>query len=302
MYAHARFTGIFPFLSTRAERTKNVARKTLQELNLLDDFLFGTLLSSEEFGEPFARILLEVIFQKKFGRLKVIPQKIYPGRNTNLHGTRLDVYLEEMPDEGPLERASIYDVEPDNSPGTIRELARRTRFYHSLIDSKCLKAGLKYEALKNVIVIFIMSEDLLGEGRMVYTIRSMCEESPELPYDDGARTLYLHTRGTKGNPPKALQQLLHYMEQSTEKNAVNDSLRQLHHMVETVKQDGEVAFSYMKSWDREARIREEGRKEGRAEERKKAELERQKMEAEVRRLQAELARYKKEEGERIKEI
>lgn len=44
-------------------------------------------------------------------------------------------------------------------------------------------------------------------------------------------------------------------------------------MVETVKQDGEVAFSYMKSWDREARIREEGRKEGhaegRAEERKK---------------------------------
>lgn len=65
-------------------------------------------------------------------------------------------------------------------------------------------------------------------------------------------------------------------------------------MVETVKQDGEVAFSYMKSWDREARIREEGRKEGhaegRAEERKKAEPERQKMEAEIRRLQAELAR------------
>lgn len=143
-----------------------------------------------------------------------------------------------------------------------------------------------------------MPEDPLREGRMIYTVRSMCEESPELPYDDGARTLYLYTRGTKGDLPEALRQLLRYMEQSTEENAVNDSLRQLHHMVETVKQDGEVAFSYMKSWDREARIREEGRKEGRAEgreegraeERKKAELERQKMEAEIRRLQAELAR------------
>ncbi len=125
-----------------------MAQKTLQNLNLLDDFLFGTLLSNEEFGEQFGRILLEIIFQKKFGRLKVVPQKVYFGRNTSLHGTRLDVYLEEVPGEDLLGQASVYDVEPDNSPGTIRELARRTRFYHSLIDSKSLRSGLKYEALK----------------------------------------------------------------------------------------------------------------------------------------------------------
>lgn len=134
-----------------------------------------------------------------------------------------------------------------------------------------------------MIIIFIMPEDPLREGRMIYTVRSMCEESSELPYDDGARTLYLYTRGTKGDLPEALRQLLRYMEQSTEENAVNDSLRQLHHMVETVKRDGEVALTYMKSWDREARIREEGRAE-----------ERQKSEAEIKRLQAEIVRYQEE--------
>ena len=141
-----------------------------------------------------------------------------------------------------------------------------------------------------MIIIFIMPEDPLREGRMIYTVRSMCEESPELPYDDGARTLYLYTRGTKGDLPEALRQLLRYMEQSTEENAVNDSLRQLHHMVETVKRDGEVALTYMKSWDREERIREAVR----AEERQKAQLEKQQMEAELLRLQAEIAHYKEE--------
>ena len=87
-----------------------MAQKTLQNLNLLDDFLFGTLLSNEEFGEQFGRILLEIIFQKKFGRLKVVPQKVYFGRNTSLHGTRLDVYLEEVPGEDLLGQASVYDV------------------------------------------------------------------------------------------------------------------------------------------------------------------------------------------------
>ena len=296
-----------------------MAQKKLQELNLLDDFLFGTLLSSEDFGEPFGRILLEIIFQKKFGRLKVIPQKVYYGKDTDLHGTRLDVYLEEISDELLPGQASIYDMEPDNYPETLRELARRTRFYHSVIDSKSLKSGLKYEALKNVIVIFIMPEDPLGENRMVYTIRSMCEESPKLPYDDGARTLYLYTRGTVGDPPEALRQLLRYMEQSTDENAVNDRLKRIHHMVETVKRDGEVALSYMKSWDREERIRKEERqkveqeKQKAEQERQKAEQERQKVEQERQkveqekqrillenqRLQEEITRYEKQEKQLI---
>lgn len=105
----------------------------------------------------------------------------------------------------------------------------------------------------------------------------------------GARTLYLYTRGTVGDPPEALRQLLRYMEQSTDENAVNDSLKRIHHMVETVKRDGEVALSYMKSRDREEQIRKE--------ERQKVEQEKQLILSENQRLREEIVRYKKELAE-----
>ena len=70
-------------------------RKTLKELNLLDDFLFGILLTYPEVGEKFSRALLQTIFQREFGKLTVIPQKIYYGSDTDQHGARLDVYMEE---------------------------------------------------------------------------------------------------------------------------------------------------------------------------------------------------------------
>lgn len=70
-------------------------RRKLEELNLLDDFLFGSMVTYPEIGEKFMRELLKVIFQRDFGKLKVIPQKVYYGSNTDKHGARLDVYLEE---------------------------------------------------------------------------------------------------------------------------------------------------------------------------------------------------------------
>ena len=82
------------FLST-VRKENAMAKRTLKNLNLLDDFLFGTLVSHKEFGEAFCRELLQTIFQRKFGKLKVIPQRQYYGDDTEYHGTRLDVYLEE---------------------------------------------------------------------------------------------------------------------------------------------------------------------------------------------------------------
>ena len=305
-------------------------RKKLKDLNLLDNFLFEKLVEHPDMGETFSRLLLEIIFQRKFGKLKVIPQKIYSGKDTALHGTRLDVYLEELPEEAFCQ-ASVYDMEPDQNRMTLRELSRRTRFYHALIDADCLKSGKDYAALKNVVVIFIMPNDPFGAGRMVYTVCSMCREEPELPYDDGAKTLFLYTKGTKGDPPEELRGLLRYMENSVECNAVNGELKQIHHMVEVVKQNKEVELSYMKSWEWEQRIREtaqregreeglkagreegmkegreegrkegwkEGRKEGRKEEQLNTEREKQRAdqaEAENRRLYEKLQRYEREYG------
>ena len=111
---------------------------------------------------------------------------------------------------------------------------------------------------------------------MVYTIKNSCVEVPELEYEDGAKTIFLYTRGKEGNPPEELKQLLHYMEHSSIENASTESLKKLHRMVTAVKRDGEVGLAYMKSFEREERIRRQGEEEGRKaglEEGKKAGLE-----------------------------
>ena len=65
----------------------------LEDLDLLNDFMFFKTLENEQVGEEFGRTLLEIIFGRKFGKLKIIPQKVYYGADPQKHGVRLDVYL-----------------------------------------------------------------------------------------------------------------------------------------------------------------------------------------------------------------
>ena len=107
-----------------------------------------------------------------------------------------------------------------------------------------------------------MPQDPLGANRMLYTIESKCKELPDLPYDDGAKTIFLYTKGTEGNPREELRELLTYMENSCGDNAKNDTLKRIHQMMERVKSDEEVSLEYMKIFERERMIKEEGHRAG----------------------------------------
>ena len=237
-------------------------RRNLKELNLLDDFLFGSMVNYPGIGEEFSRELLKIIFQKDFGKLTVVPQKIYYGSDTDKHGARLDVYLEEdLSDTNSSAKATVYDIEPDTKDAQkyISALPKRVRFYHAKIDGKSLKSGEDYHALKNVIIIMITPYDPFNLDRMVYTIKNTCAEEPDMPYEDGAKTLFLYTKGSKGTPSEELKQLLQYMEHTDETYAINDELKKIQKMVDIVKQDEEVSLEYMKIFEREAMLIDQGR-------------------------------------------
>lgn len=225
-------------------KTKDVmeGRKSLEEMNLLDDFLFGSVVAYPEIGERFVRSLLKTIFGREFKHLSVTAQKVLYGANTNLHGARLDVYMEPEVEDSSEEWAAVYDIEPDlkDSSADKKALPRRIRFYHGKIAARSLNSGADYNTLKNVVVIMIMPYDPFGLNRMAYTIKNKCVEVPEMEYEDGASTLFFYTKGTAGIPSEAVKQLLHYMEDTTYENAVNEELREIHRMVENVKKDSEV--------------------------------------------------------------
>lgn len=219
----------------------HAAEKTLGEMNLLDDFLFNAVVSYPDIGERFVRSLLKIIFGREFKQLPVTAQKVFYGVAPSRHGARLDVYIETENDtEG---RAAVYDIEPDqiNKSADIRSLPRRVRFYHGRIAARSFNSGADYEDLKNVIIIMITPYDPFGYNRMMYTIKNKCAELPDMEYEDGAGTLFLYTKGTVGIPSKAVEQLLHYMEDTSLENAVNEELCEIHRMVETVRKDPEVS-------------------------------------------------------------
>lgn len=200
--------------------------------------------------------MVSIILNREIKQIRIIPQKVYFGADTDKHGIRLDVYAEEKADD----LNTVYDIEPDKDGRESLRLAlpKRARFYHAKIDADSLASGEDYGKLKNVIVIFICPYDPFQLNRMVYTIKSCCVEEPDLVYEDGARTMFLYTKGTKGNPPAELQRLLQYLEDSREENAKDADLMTIHQMVQKVKHDREVSLEYMKIFERERLIREDG--------------------------------------------
>ena len=86
-----------------------------------------------------------------------------------------------------------------------------------------------------------------------------------MEYDDGALNLFIYTRGKTGVIPQELKELLQYLENTTWNNAVNEPLREVQIMVDKIKYDKEVSISYMKSYERDWMMRNEGKAEGHTE-------------------------------------
>lgn len=116
-----------------------------------------------------------------------------------------------------------------------------------------------------------------------------------MPYDDGAQTTVLYTKGTKGDDiSEELRQFLNYMENTTQTNAVNDTLKDIQKMVDIVKRDGEVSLSYMKGFERDTIMYEKGQEA----ERKNTERERQRADS----AEKEKIKAQKETAEALKRV
>lgn len=252
---------------TNAQKVTNeYSYRPLEELNLIDDFLFQEMLTQEGDGEEFCRILLSTILGKTIRNVRVVPQKNVLGIDVKSHGIRMDAYIEDISDEADMPGAEmvdaqvmpdIYDLEPNNSYEK-NALPKRMRYYHGLIDTQLLAAGTEYEKLQNVVIIIILPYDPFGKNRMIYTVQNQCIEDNSVPYEDGAKKIFLYTKGTEGNPSQKLRDMLRYIEETTVDNVTNQEIDAIHQLVNRVKRRREVGINYMKSWERDKMVRDEG--------------------------------------------
>ena len=233
-------------------------RKTLKELTLKDNFLFGAVMSDEN----NCHRLLELILQIPIERVIVSKEKsiLY---HPEYKGVRLDVYAKD-------ENQTHYNVERQEVKQ--RTLGKRSRYYHSHIDMEMLESGAEYSKLPDTYVIFICDFDPFGHGKYRYTFESCCLESSTANLMEGRKTIFLNTHGT--NPedvPEAMVKFLNYVKadlvEST-KDFEDDFVKTLQKSVQDIKGKREMEESYM-TWrynlfiqDERYEAKEEGLAEG----------------------------------------
>ena len=229
-------------------------KKTLQDLTLLDRFLFAEVMEDPRTFENIISIILG-----KDISIQGIPQSEHEKRTSPLkRQVRLDVWAE---DEGD----SVYNVEAQKE--NTKNLPHRSRFYQAMIDSKLLDPGeVDFSKMKNCYSIIIAPFDLFGEGLYQYTFQMMCNETGQ-PLEDGATRIFLNTHGKNSQDVSVeLQELLHYMEHITKETECSSSrLQQIKDHVDAVKSSEEIGVKYMQEWEEKIIEKRRAQAEGRAE-------------------------------------
>lgn len=79
------------------ESKRKNRKRSLEDLNVIDDFLMNAAASEPEGGAEFCRLLLSTLLERKIGKVQVNVQKMIPAYTPGLRGIRMDVeVVEEM--------------------------------------------------------------------------------------------------------------------------------------------------------------------------------------------------------------
>ncbi len=241
--------------------------KPLEDMNVIDNFLFTAIMSDDTDGLEACRIILSCVLKRKVRNIRFTAQRVVPGVSEKSHGIRLDAYVSEISEETG-EDINVYDVEPDKKSSARESLPKRSRYYGDLIDIQLLNTGTDYEKLPELVTIFILSYDPFGENAMYYEAGTVIRTHPHLQYNDGIRRIFLYVDGDlpedNSADDQSIKNLLRYINDSTDENATDDNTRKLNGIVKSTKAKKDIGIAYMKSWEREKELKEEGREEERA--------------------------------------
>ncbi len=229
-------------------------KKSLQDLTLLDRFLFAEVMEDPKTFENILSIILGEDIS-----IKSRPQSEHENRTSPLkRQVRLDVWAEDETD-------AVYNVEAQKE--NTKNLPHRSRFYQALIDSKLLDPGeVDFSNMKDCYSIIIAPFDLFGRGLYQYTFQMTCAETGQ-PLEDGATRIFLNTHGKNSEDiSPELKELLYYMEHTTEEISCSTSrLQEIKNHVNIVKSSEEIGVKYMQEWEEKILEKRKARAEGRAE-------------------------------------
>ena len=230
-------------------------RKTLQDLTIKDNFLFGAVMMDEE----LCRELLELVLGFRIAKVTVSREKSFV-YHPEYKGVRLDIIAAD-------EKNTHYNVEMQVSRKS--KPGKRSRYYHSQIDMDLLLSGHDYAELPDAYVIFICDFDPFGRKKYRYTFDMACREDGEVSLEDGSHTVFLSTCGeNEDEVPEELVKFLKYVKAELKESTgdFKDSfVKRIQDAVRNVKASREMEEQFMLLEELIREEREDARKQALAE-------------------------------------
>ena len=221
-------------------------KKTLDELTLMDDYMFAVVMEETRFLQP----LLEFILDMKIAKIEIIEPQKTEKSGYNSKGVRLDLYVVD-------ENGVIYNVEVQTTKQ--KHLPKRMRYYHSVMDISILNPGDLYNELRKSFVIFICNYDPFERDRYIYTFENICREEPDLSFGDETTKVVVNTQGSKGEISEGMLEVINYLK---DERITGEFSQALDDAVNAVKASEERRREYMIVNMHDNEVRAEGRAEG----------------------------------------
>ena len=227
----------------------------LDDLNLVDKFLFDETMDIPEAHEAAVSILLEnevefLTKPEKEKELRISPELRQIRLDVIGMDTNHDIYYTEM------QQRNTYN------------LPKRSRYYQAQLDASLLEPGcINFNLLNDTCLILVAPFDIFGRGLYRYTFEGTCRECPDLKIQDGATRIFINTRGT--NRKDFSQEFLDFMEYITAstdtiaENTKSRKIKLIHRNVRKIKDSEKMGVKFMQRWEEQEMIRQEGREEGR---------------------------------------
>ena len=180
-------------------------------IGITDDYMFCTVMEDVDKCKEFLQRVLKIEIKS----IKVISSQKHIRNRKGSHGIRLDVYVTDYAN-------NTYDIEMQTT--FQKDLAKRTRYYHSEMDGYLIRKGENYSKLGRNIVIFVCTFDFFNENKSIYTFRNTCKESSNLLLDDGLETIILNIHGNREDIDESLSNVLDYMKTGTPNDDYTQSI------------------------------------------------------------------------------
>ena len=223
--------------------------KTIDELTLMDDYMFAQVMRDTRHLKP----LLQFVLQVSIAKIELIEPQKTEKEGYDSKGIRLDLYVTD-------EQGVVYNVEVQTT--SKKHLPKRMRYYQSTIDISILRPGVDYKELRKTFVIFICNYDPFGRNRYLYTFENICREEPDLLFGDETVKVIVNTRGEIGEISEELKEVIRYLNDGTVSGQYS---LELDTAVTAVKSNEERRLEYMTLAMHDMEIREEALEEGRQE-------------------------------------